>query len=147
MADYPDPENFLFLLSSDMARTKSGGPNSANFQNEEYDALFGRMRTRPNDDQRRQTIREMIEILEEERPWIELFHPESYALAHGWVKNVRPTGLSTIAASKYFDLTVDDRRKSRDAWNQPILWPAFALVLVFIAILIPGILTFYRERT
>lgn len=147
MADYPDPENFLFLLSSDMARTKSGGPNSANFRNERYDALFEQMRTRPNDEQRRETIREMIEILEDERPWIELFHPESYTLAHGWIDNVRPTGLSTIAASKYYDVNVERRSAKRAAWNKPILWPGFALLILFVVILVPGILTFYRERT
>ena len=31
VADYPDPENFLFLLYGPMARTRSGGPNTANF--------------------------------------------------------------------------------------------------------------------
>ena len=31
VADYPDPENFLFLLWSGMARSKNGGPNTANF--------------------------------------------------------------------------------------------------------------------
>jgi ABC-type transport system substrate-binding protein len=146
MADYPDPENFLFLLSSKMARSL-GGPNSANFQNEEYDRLFESMRTRPNDEQRYETIQKMVKILEEERPWIELFHPESYTLAHGWVDNVRPAGLSSITASKYYDLKVGERSGRRAAWNEPILWPGLVLLLAFVLILAPGILTFFRERT
>src|SRR5690606_25449223 len=85
MADYPDPENFLFLLTTKMAHSISGGPNSANFKNEQYDALFDQMRTRPNDDERKRIISEMLKILEHERPWIELFYPEDYALVHGWL--------------------------------------------------------------
>lgn len=147
MADYPDPENFLFLLSSKMARTVSGGPNSANFKNEEYDRLFEAMRTRQNDKVRYDTIAKMLKILEVERPWIELFHPESYTLAHGWVDNVRPAGLTSITASKYYDLNVAERRASRKAWNEPILWPALALFALVALILAPGIFTFFRERT
>ena len=40
VADYPDPENFLFLLTSDMARSVNNGPNTANFQNAGFDRLF-----------------------------------------------------------------------------------------------------------
>ena len=40
VADYPDPENFLFLLWGPMGRSASGGPNTANFANAAYDELF-----------------------------------------------------------------------------------------------------------
>src|SRR5690606_839509 len=83
IADYPDPENFLFLLWSEMSQTRSGGPNSANFADPRYDALFERMKTRENDATRLDLIAEMRALLERERPWIELFHPEEYALLHG----------------------------------------------------------------
>jgi ABC-type oligopeptide transport system substrate-binding subunit len=147
MADYPDPENFLFLLSGPMARSKSGGPNNANFQNEKYDQLFQKMAYLGNTEERRQVIHEMRSILERERPWIELFHPESYALGHGWIKNVRPTGISTIPAAKYYELDPKKRAQARAKWNEPVLWPAFVLVLVVLLILAPGVLTYYKERT
>lgn len=147
MADYPDPENFLFLLTGKMARSVSGGPNNANFQNEKYDKLFEGMRTRPNDEERVRMIREMRKILEVERPWIELFHPESYSLSHGWVKNVRTSGLSSIAVSKYYDLEAPSRKEARRSWNQPVLWPALALLVVLALIIAPGVWTYYRERT
>ena len=51
-ADYPDPENFLFLLYGPMGRTRSGGPNDANFADPRYDELFVRMRARENDAER-----------------------------------------------------------------------------------------------
>ena len=40
IADFPDPENFLFLLECQNARSKSGGPNTANFCHTEYDRLY-----------------------------------------------------------------------------------------------------------
>src|SRR5690606_3253684 len=109
--------------------------------------LFEAMRYRDNDDERLRMIFEMRKILEVERPWIELFHPESYALSHGWVKNVRTSGLSTISVAKYYDVETAGRRKAREAWNHPILWPAFAFLLLAILIIAPGVWTYYRERT
>ena len=44
IADYPDPENFLFLLWGPLANSKSHGPNTANFANPRYDDLFLRMK-------------------------------------------------------------------------------------------------------
>jgi len=146
-ADYPDPENFLFLLHGDMARSKSGGPNNTNFQNKEYDALFSKMRTRQNDEERLRIIREMRSILETERPWIELFYPAAYTLSHSWVSNVRSAGLTTITTAKYYDVDPKLRAKERALWNQPVLWPAFLLLALFLLILAPGVYTYYQERT
>lgn len=145
VADYPDPENFLFLLTTGMARSESGGPNTANFKHSEYDRLFGAMRARENDAERLQQIRSMQQILEHERPWIELFHPEDYALIHGWLSHVRPPGLS-IPTVKYHDVDPLRRAHDRKAWNRPILWPALAFLLALVALVAPGILTYYRER-
>ena len=39
-ADYPDPENFLFLLYGPNAKVVSGGENTANYANPEFDRLF-----------------------------------------------------------------------------------------------------------
>src|SRR5690606_14840704 len=120
MADYPDPENFMFLLITKMARSESGGPNSSNFKDKEFDRLFEQMATLDNDEERQNIIVKMRSILERERPWIELFHPEAYSLSHGWVKNVRPTGLSTITAGKYYDVDPEKRKIARKDWNKPV---------------------------
>src|SRR5690606_13445934 len=119
-----------------MAHSISGGPNSANFKNEQYDALFDQMRTRPNDDERKRIISEMLKILEHERPWIELFYPEDYALVHGWLKNVRTAGISTIPTTKYYDLDQHERAKRREEWNKPIYWPAWVLAVAAVLIII-----------
>ncbi len=145
IADYPDPENFLFLLQSEMGQTESGGPNTANFSNARYDELFEQMKDIPNGPGRKALIVEMRTILEDERPWIELLYGESYALIHSWVDNVKPMGIS-IPTLKYRDVDPVARARLRAAWNQPILWPAYALAGVGIALVVPGVVTFFRER-
>jgi hypothetical protein len=87
----------------------------------------------------------MRTILERERPWIELFHIESYALVHGWVRNVKPLGMS-FSTLKYQDLDVALRRERRREWNRPLLWPAFALAALVVLIVVPGIVTVLRRR-
>jgi ABC-type transport system substrate-binding protein len=144
VADYPDPENFFFLLWSEMARSK-GGPNTANFSNARFDELYLAMKSRENDAERARMIREMTAIVEEERPWIELFHAEDYALYHGWLRNVKPFGMS-FPMIKYQALDPVRRAELRAAWNEPVLWPAVALAALAVALVIPGVVTFYRER-
>jgi len=144
-ADYPDPENFLFLLWSEMARTRSGGPNDTNFSDPRYDALFTRMKTRPNDAERQAMIEKMLDIVQEERPTIELFYLESYALVHGWFKNVKPAGLS-IPTLKYRDVDEEARAESRARANRPVLWPVYLVLVLVALVVVPGVRTFFRER-
>jgi len=145
IADYPDPENFLFLLWSEMARSKGGGPNTANFSNPRYDALYLSMKSRPNDAVRLAEIEEMRGILEYERPWIELTHSEAYSLYHGWLSRVKPFGMS-VPMTKYRDLDPQLRARQRAAWNEPILWPLYAAGALAVLLLVPAVFTFLRER-
>jgi ABC-type transport system substrate-binding protein len=145
IADYPDPENFLFLLWGPMAQAKSGGPNTANFDDPAFNERFLAMKNLESGPRRLAIIREMNAILERERPWIELFHRESYALYHAWMRNVKPAGLS-LPAAKYIDIDPALRNDLREKWNRPIRWPAYALAGLAVAIILPGVLTFLRER-
>jgi len=145
IADYPDPENFLFLLWSPLGRTRSGGPNTANFSDPRYDALYERMKAMTDTPERLALIYRMRAILQRERPWIENFHPERYGLYHGWVRNEKPAGLS-IPTAKYLDVDAEERALRRQEWNDPVTWPAWLLVGGFVAVLVPGIFTFLRER-
>lgn len=145
VADYPDPENFFFLLWSEMGKREQGGPNATNFIDARFDELFLSMKARENGPQRIAEIREMTSILERERAWIELFHREDYALFHGWMSNEKPMGLS-IPTYQYRDLDPEMRRRLRAEWNEPIRWPAYVLVLVAIAIIVPGVMTYWKER-
>ena len=87
----------------------------------------------------------MREILEVERPWIELFHREDYALFQGWLENVKPFGMS-FPMTKYRNLDALERAGFRQKWNQPVLWPLYVAIAVITVLIIPGIVTFLRER-
>ncbi|MGB0617851.1 MAG: ABC transporter substrate-binding protein [Myxococcota bacterium] len=145
VADYPDPENFFFLLWSKMGKSAAGGPNATNFMDDRFDELFVSMKARENGPERIAEIREMRSILERERPWIELFHREDYSLYQGWVKNVKPMGLS-IPTYQYRDLDPVERASLRAAWNEPVLWPAYSLVFLALLVVLPGIRTYLKER-
>ena len=145
VADYPDAENFLFLLWSRMGRTASGGPNTANFANAEYDTLFLQMRDRPPGPERNALIARMVEIVERERPWIELFYPEDYTLHHGWLRNLKPLGMS-FSILKYLALDPERRAELRREWNEPVLWPAALTGLLVVASVLAAARTWWRER-
>jgi ABC-type transport system substrate-binding protein len=145
VADYPDPENFLFLLWSEMAQTRSAGPNTANFTNPRFDALFHELKDRENDARRAALIGEALALLETERPWIELFHPEDYALVHGWLDGVKPMGLP-VPVWKYYAVQPAERAAARAAWNEPVRWPAWTLAGLAVAALAPAWVAWRRER-
>ncbi|MGE3496288.1 MAG: ABC transporter substrate-binding protein [Candidatus Binatia bacterium] len=145
IADYPDPENFLFLLYGPMGRRHSGGPNTTNFSDPQFDALFTRMRAMENGPERMAVIVEMRDILQRERPWIELFHPEDYALRHAWLHNVIPPSLS-LPTMKYWDIDPATRARQREKWNRPIRWPAYAIGIAAVLAVIPAARRARRER-
>ncbi|MDO8291570.1 MAG: ABC transporter substrate-binding protein, partial [Gallionella sp.] len=89
-ADYPDPENFLFLLHGAQAKVGKGGENAANYSSPEYDRLFEQMKNMENSPARQAIIDKMLEILRRDSPWLWGFHPKSYVLQHGWLHNVKP---------------------------------------------------------
>ena len=47
-ADYPDPENFFFLLYGPHKKVGSGGENAANYDSPEFDRLFEQMKDMDN---------------------------------------------------------------------------------------------------
>jgi ABC-type transport system substrate-binding protein len=67
------PGELPVLLECGNARSKSGGPNTANFCNGEFDRLYREMKDMPSNEARAGLIRRMLAILEWERPWIELY--------------------------------------------------------------------------
>lgn len=144
-ADYPDPENFLFLLWGDLAKSKSGGSNATNFVDPEYDRLFLRMRDMPNSPERLAIIERMLAILRVERPWIEVFVPAEYVLSHGWLRNLKSFGMS-LPMFRYLDVDAERRAERRLAWNEPVEWPAWVLAGLLVAAVAPAVVTFLRER-
>jgi len=48
--------------------------------------------------------------------------------------------------TKYKNLDPELRARKRESWNQPVLWPLYLGLALAVLILIPGIVTFMRER-
>jgi oligopeptide transport system substrate-binding protein len=143
-ADYPDPENFLFLLDGEQSRAKSQGENSSNYENAEFDRLFERMKTMANTPERQEIIDRMVAIYRRDAPWIGGFHPVSYGLSHAWVMNGKPNNMARNNL-KYIRLDVDKRAALRREWNQPVVWPAVLLLLALAASAVPAVRG-YRRR-
>jgi ABC-type transport system substrate-binding protein len=143
-ADYPDPENFMFLLHGPQSRAKNQGENSSNYVNAEFDRLFERMKTMPSSPERQSIIDRMVEIYRQDAPWIGGFHPVTYGLSHSWVMNSKPNNMARNSL-KYIRIDAQARAAARRKWNQPVAWPVvLALGLIAIAA-IPAVRS-YRRR-
>jgi ABC-type transport system substrate-binding protein len=132
-ADYPDPENFLFLLHGPQAKVSRGGENAANYSNPDYDRLFEQMKNMENSPQRQAIIDQMLVILHRDSPWLWGYHPKNYVLQQGWLHNVQPNVMANNKL-KYWRVDAGIRDQLRAKWNQPHLWPlwlAIAALLMF----------------
>jgi ABC-type transport system substrate-binding protein len=143
-ADYPDPENFLFLLYGPNGKAEHGGENAANYASPEFDALFDQMKNMPNGQARQQVIDRMMEILRHDAPWSWGFFPKAFSLHHAWYGNVKPN-LMANNTLKYKRIDPQLRDERRREWNQPILWPILGFLLVIVISSLPAI-RIYRRR-
>ena len=143
-ADYPDPENFFFLLAGAEGAVNRGGENRSNYVNDDYDQLFITMKEMDNSPQRLELIRKMNRILQEDAPWIFGFHPKSYTLGHAWLYNRKPNDVANNIL-KYQRLDVAERARRRALWNTPVRWPLGVLAGVVLVVLGTAIAA-YRRR-
>lgn len=124
-ADYPDPENFMFLLTGSESKAQNdGGQNSANYHNPEFDRLFAQMKNIDNSPERLAIIRRMIAIVQHDAPWVFWLHPKRYVLAHEWLYNRKPNAIANNTL-KYQRLDAATRQQKRKQWNQPLYWPLY----------------------
>ncbi|SFI56587.1 ABC-type transport system, substrate-binding protein [Nitrosomonas sp. Nm34] len=145
-ADYPDPENFLFLLYGPQRKVGSNsGNNAANYDNAEYNRLFEQMEKMEDSPKREQIIARMVDILREDTPWLWGYHPKDYALYHSWYHNVKPNKLS-YNNIKYSRIDFVLREQKRREWNEPVIWPIGAGVAVLLLFLVPGIIAYRRRQ-
>ncbi|MBT8445925.1 MAG: peptide ABC transporter substrate-binding protein, partial [Gammaproteobacteria bacterium] len=144
-ADYPDPENFLFLLYGPNSKVVSQGENASNYQNEEFDELFVKMRSLPNGAERQAAIDRMVDIVRRDAPWIWGFHPKAYSLYHRWYGNAKPN-LMARNALKYKTIDPAERLAARKRWNRPVWWPVVTLLLLLAVSIIPAVITYRRHQ-
>nr|MBL8409903.1 ABC transporter substrate-binding protein [Dechloromonas sp.] len=143
-ADYPDPENFFFLLDGNEAKVGKGGENAANYANPEFDRLFLRMKNMENTPERLAIIRQMNGILHQDAPWVFGLHPKSYTLGHRWLKNRKPSDVGNNTL-KYQRIDAAERTAARGDWNTPVLWPLLLAAGLLGLAVVPAALG-YRRR-
>lgn len=143
-ADYPDPENFLFLLYGPNGKVDHGGENAANYQNSEFDRLFRRMKILPNGPQRLAVIRRMVDIARRDAPWVWGMNPKQFSLFHAWYHNASANFMANNTL-KYKRIEPDLRARLRAEWNRPVAWPLAIMALLFVLGLIPAALMYRRK--
>ena len=85
--DYPDAENGYQLL---FGPNFSPGPNSANYSNPQYDAIYKKIAGMPAGSAGRKALVKAAEdILQEDAPWAYGYFQKLYRLKQPWVKNFR----------------------------------------------------------
>ncbi|MET0218647.1 MAG: ABC transporter substrate-binding protein [Burkholderiales bacterium] len=143
-ADYPDPENFLFLLHGPQSRAKHDGENSANYANPEYDRLFEQMKNMENGAERQAIIDQMLEIARRDAPWVWGLHPKEYSLFQPWMFNQKPNQMARNGL-KYQRIDPQLRKEKREQWNRPVVWPIVAAVVALLLAVAPAWIS-YRRR-
>ena len=132
-ADYPDAENFLFLLYGPTGKTKHDGENTANYASPEYDRLYVQMKTLEDGPAKQKLIDEMVAIAREDAPWTMGFFPYSSAAAQSWVHNYKPAILIRDHG-RYLRLDIAQRQAAQAAWNRPVWWPVLLLGALLLAL-------------
>ena len=144
-ADYPDPENFLFLLYGPNSKLVHNGENAANYQNSQFDRLFEQMKNMDNSPARQSIINEMTDIARHDAPWAWGFFPKQFSLHHVWVKNSKPN-LMANNSLKYQRIEPAVRAELQNKWNRPVRWPLYAIVIFTVLIILPAIAGFRRQQ-
>ena len=143
-ADYPDPENFMFLLHGPQSRVKTQGENAANYQNSQYDRLFEQMKNMENGGQRQAIIDRMLAIARDDAPWVWGFHPKDFVLSQAWLQNVKPNNMARNGL-KFWRIDTALRERLRAQWNRPAVWPVLIILAALAIGSLPAIAS-YRRR-
>ncbi len=126
VADYPDAENFLFLLYGPHAKVDQGGENASNYQSDVFDRGFEQMRYLDDGPEKDEIIHAMVAQAQYDAPWMFGFFPNSGGAWHGWVANAKPTQMVRNTL-QYYRVDPELRAASIRKWNTPVRWPLFVL--------------------
>lgn len=143
-ADYPDPENFFFLLYGPNKKVGGEGQNASNYDSPEFNRLFEQMKNMTNGPPRLAIIEQMLAIVRRDAPWAWGQHPKKFSLQHAWLRNDKPNHMANNTL-KYIRLIPEQRATLRAAWNKPIVWPVGAGAVLLAAVVVPAVVS-YRRR-
>lgn len=136
-ADYPDAENFLFLLYGPNAKVASGGENASNYVNPEFDKLFDQMKFLDDGPRKAAIIDRMVAIVQRDAPWMFGYFPMSGGAYQQWVGNAKPTQMVRNTL-QYMKLDTALRVRKIDEWNRPRWWPLVLLAALAVLAIWPS---------
>ncbi len=84
--DYPDAENVLQLLTTN---NLPPGPNSSQYSNPKYDALYEKLREMEDGYEKTEIMKEMEQIVNADLPWAMQYYSRNYILYHDYLENFR----------------------------------------------------------
>lgn len=146
VADYPDAENFLFLLYGPNAKALHGGENASNYQSAEFDRLFEAMRFLDDGPSKDALVHQMVEVTQHDMPWMFGFYPKSGGAFQSWVSNAKPTQMVRDTL-QYLRIDAAQRAAGIQSWNPPVWWPLWVLLIVVVLSVYPALrLLRRRER-
>jgi ABC-type transport system substrate-binding protein len=142
IADYPDTENFAFLL---YGPNESPGPNNSNYHNPDYDKLFEQMRSMDDGPVRTEIIHKMRDLAVEDCPWIYLSENEGPTMFQPWVRNRYSNPILTNLLD-YRGIDVEKRERLQAEWNRPVWAPVAIFAFIAAVSVIPAARTVKRHR-
>lgn len=147
LADYPDPENFLFLLygSESPLVCECDGANNSNYDNPEFNELFREVRVLSQGAERDAKVARMVELYRRDAVWLFGFNPKEIFLNNSWVYNTKRHGISK-ATLKYIRIDDKQRALKRVEWNKPVVWPLFGASVLVLALVLPAIVAYRRRQ-
>ncbi|MFO1270144.1 MAG: ABC transporter substrate-binding protein [Rubrivivax sp.] len=133
LADYPDAENFLFLLYGPLGRSKNQGDNYSNYDNPEYDKLYRQLQALDDGPAKQAVIDRMVDIVQQDAPWCFGYFPWGGLAFQPWVFNGKPSILIRDMA-KYYRVDPALRVAKQAEWNHPVRWPLALLAAAVLAL-------------
>ncbi|MFN9766478.1 MAG: ABC transporter substrate-binding protein [Pseudomonadota bacterium] len=133
LADYPDAENFLFLLYSKSGKTRFDGENTSNYASPAFDRVFERIKSMEDGPERQALIDEAVRIVREDAPWTMGFFPFASAAAQRGVHNQK-AAILIRDHGRFLRLDVADRVAALREWNRPTWWPLLPLLAALAAV-------------
>ncbi|MFC1746048.1 ABC transporter substrate-binding protein, partial [Candidatus Riflebacteria bacterium] len=100
VADYPDPDNFTYVLFHSSHHGSKG--NQTFFDNPRVDRLLEDGRSETDPKKRIKLYQEAEKIIVEEAPWLFVYHSTAHVIHQKWVKGLKltPMGRSAIKFNK-----------------------------------------------
>lgn len=147
LADYPDPENFLFLLYGNESPLECNcdGNNIASYSNPDYNRLFETLRTLQPSPERTKIIQQMLDIVRKDSPWFTGYYPKEFFLNNQWVHNNKRHGINK-ATLKYVRIDPELRERKQQQWNQPVVIPLIGTIILMTLLLLAAVIAYQKRQ-